>query len=85
MALSKIETHHIPPLSKGPSCSVCAALDTLPEAEAAALRSLLADPQWRYQALADALRADEDTPLDIAASTLARHARGNCAAREKLR
>lgn len=66
-------------------CTVCQALDALPEAEAAALRKLLADPAWRYQALSEALAADPDNPLEILADTLSRHARGQCARREKLR
>lgn len=66
-------------------CAVCNALDSLPVTEAAALRALLADPAWRYQAIADELAVDPDTPLVIDAYTLSRHARGRCARREKLR
>jgi hypothetical protein len=67
---------------KGPMCEVCIALDRLDAKEAAALRGHLANPQWRYTALADALR---DEGVDLPAFTLARHARGGCGAREKLR
>ena len=70
---------------KGPSCSVCKALADLPDTEAAALRQLLADPRWRYSELSDRLEADPDTPLRIHSGTLARHARGHCSARERLR
>jgi hypothetical protein len=66
-------------------CSVCQALDTLPDAEAGALRSLLGDPAWRYSALSEALAEDPDNPLDLPAEALGRHARGGCARREKLR
>lgn len=67
---------------KGPTCSVCQALATLDESEAQALRSLLADPAWRYQELADRL-ADEG--LRLQSFSLSRHARGQCLAGEKLR
>lgn len=70
---------------KGPPCSVCEALASLPDSEAAALRALLADPTWRYQTLADLLREDEDHPLDLQPYTLSKHAAGRCSAREKLR
>jgi hypothetical protein len=67
---------------KGPPCSVCETLNTLPGPEAMALRSLLEDPTWRYSALSDALR---DEGLELAPFVLSRHAQGKCAAREKLR
>jgi hypothetical protein len=70
---------------KGPPCEVCEALSTLPESESAALRGLLADPTVRYSALSEALLNDPDSSLDINAFTLSRHARGKCAARERLR
>lgn len=85
MALSDIITNPRSELVKGPPCAVCEALAHLSEADAAALRTLLGNPSWRYQELSDALAADEDTPLSISANTLSRHARGHCAAREKLR
>lgn len=66
-------------------CSVCRALDSLPADEADALRSLLADPTWRYQALSEALADDPDNPQTLPADALARHARGGCSRREKLR
>jgi hypothetical protein len=70
---------------KGPTCQVCIELARLPKAEAAGLLALLSDPLWRYTELAARLREDPDTPLDIPSTTLARHARGGCAAKTKLR
>ena len=70
---------------KGPTCETCRALAALDDNEAAALRAHLANPEWRYTELSDALAADEDTQLSLPAHSLARHARGQCAAREKLR
>ena len=66
------------------TCQVCHALDTIPAAEAAALRALLAGTM-RYSELSDALAADPDTPLTLHPDALSRHARGRCVAREKLR
>jgi hypothetical protein len=60
-------------------CAVCHALESLPADEATALRGLLSDPAWRYQALSDALADDADNPLVLDADTLSRHARGRCA------
>ena len=85
MALATLAKNDGTPPKKGPSCAVCIALETLPEAEADGLRSLLANRSWRYSELSDALRDDPDTPLDIAAQSLARHARGGCSARDRLR
>ena len=67
------------------TCLVCDALDNLPAQEAASLRSLLADPGWRYTELSEAIAQDEDYPLSLPPDTLSRHARGQCSAREKLR
>lgn len=85
MAISDILNDAATKATKGPSCTVCLALDSLPVDEATALRSLLADPAWRYTELADRLAEDPDTPLVIPHGTLARHAKGRCSAREKLR
>lgn len=85
MAISDLAKQAATAPIKGPSCTVCVALDSLPEAEAAALRQLLANPSWRYSELSERLREDPDTPLDLLPVTLARHAKGRCAAREKLR
>jgi hypothetical protein len=71
--------------AKGPTCEVCKALAAISEAEAKALRGHLANPAWRYTELSDALASDEDTPLNLPAFSLARHARGQCQARERLR
>ena len=67
---------------KGPPCTVCETLHRLPAEEATALRSLLADPTWRYTRLSDELAKEG---VDIASGVLSWHARGRCAAREKLR
>jgi hypothetical protein len=69
-------------LRKGPPCTVCETLADLPEVEAEALRSLLADRTWRYTALSDELRKEG---VDLAPYVLSRHAKGACAARERLR
>lgn len=66
------------------TCAVCHALATVPPSEAEGLRSLLRG-KMRYSDIAALIRADPDTPLDLDADTLSRHARGNCAARERLR
>lgn len=67
------------------TCTVCYELGDLPPAQAAALRSLLANPAVRYTELSQALAADQDFPLRIKAGALARHARGGCDADEALR
>ena len=69
-------------VKKGPSCEVCRKLDALPDDEAQALRAHLANTQWRYSALSEALAVEGH---DLPAFTLARHARGQCGARERLR
>lgn len=67
---------------KGPPCTVCEALKSLPTEDAAALTRLLSDPLVRYSELSDALAGEG---LDLSAGTLSRHARGRCEARTKLR
>jgi len=85
MALKDLAREGATEARKGPPCTVCVAMAGLPVDEADALRQLLADPTWRYTELSDRLREDPDTPLDIPHGTLARHAKGRCSAREKLR
>lgn len=85
MAIADIAASKPRQAVKGPTCQVCIELARLPESEAAGLIALLSDPGWRYSELSEQLRADPDTPLDIPATTLARHARGGCAAKVKLR
>lgn len=85
MAISSLPTPSANRIKRGPTCLVCVALDNLPKADAKALRSHLANKAWRYTELAEALRADPDTPLDLPSHSLSRHARGACDAREKLR
>lgn len=69
-------------IRKGPPCSVCETLGRLPAEEATALRALLTDPTWRYTKLSDELRSEG---VDLEPFVLSRHARGKCAARERLR
>ena len=85
MAITDILKSEATSFRPGPSCAVCMALETLPPDEAGALRTLLANPAWRYTELSDRLAADPDNPLDINDQTLSRHAKGRCAARERLR
>ncbi len=69
-------------LNKGPTCGVCITLAELDDTEANALRGLLADRGWRYTELSDRLAVEG---YKLPAFTLARHARGQCSAGEKLR
>ncbi len=82
MAISDLAQQQPTTAMKGPSCSVCQQLDTLPADESAALLGLLRDPRWRYQELSDALAKEG---IEIASYSLSRHARGHCSARSKLR
>lgn len=82
MALSDIAA--TAPATPWRTCAVCHALATIPDAEATALRALLASGM-RYTEMSEALEADADTPLTLEPATLSRHARGRCEAREKLR
>lgn len=85
MAIAQLAQNIAPAGYPGKTCSVCHALETIPTTEAEALTSLLANKTLRYSHLADLLRDDPDTPLEIAPQTLARHATGRCAAGTKLR
>ena len=67
---------------KGPTCTVCLLSASLPNGEAAALAQMLADPEWRYTAIADALTAEGHPVYD---GSISRHVRGQCGARTKLR
>lgn len=67
---------------KGPTCEVCRVLADLDPSEADALRGHLGNPAWRYQQLSDALASEA---INLPAFSLARHARGQCAAKEKIR
>lgn len=66
------------------TCATCHALATIPAAEAEGLRELLRG-KLRYTEISDLIADDPDTPLNIDADALARHARGGCSARERLR
>lgn len=67
---------------KGPTCEVCVVLERLPDDEATALRGHLANPQWRYTALSEALATQG---LELPGFSLSRHARGQCGAKDRLR
>lgn len=88
MAISALSKTPPGEVTKGPSCTVCAALEELPEADAAGLLALLSDRRRRYTEIAELIAADQDTPVwvrNIAHQTYARHATGRCAARTRLR
>lgn len=67
-----------PPKQAGPECAVCEFLAELPDDQAAALESLMANRVWRYSEIAAKIAADPDYPRDILSSTYSRHARGGC-------
>lgn len=74
--------------SRGPDCTVCQALAELPEDKSTLIRQALANPRWRYTAIAQEVATDPDVPDWVRAihhQTFRRHARGDCAARERLR
>lgn len=66
------------------TCAVCHALDTIPDTEAEALRTLLRS-NLPYSEIRDLIADDPDTPLTIPRDVLSRHARGLCGAGEVLR
>jgi hypothetical protein len=72
-------------IKKGPTCQVCLELARLPKTEAKALREHLANPAWRFSALSDALFEASGGQINIRQHVLSRHARGQCAAKERLR
>lgn len=67
------------------TCAVCHALDTIDPDEADGFRALMANRNLRYNEIEQIIAADPDTPLVIPWSTISRHARGGCDARERLR
>lgn len=88
MAISKIASRPSSAVIKGPDCTVCRALVELPKADAAGLLKMLRDTSLRFTEIADRIWHDEDTPewvRKIHHSTYARHTKGQCAARTKLR
>lgn len=88
MGISSIAKTTAGNIIKGPSCTVCRALDELPKDDAAGLLELLSDRARRFTEIADLIHEDEDTPdwvRKIHHSTYARHAKGQCAARTRLR
>lgn len=82
MAISDITARTDEKARKGPPCSVCGLLESLPDTERQALLTLLGDTGWRYSSISRELLAEG---YDIADSSLSRHARGDCRARTKLR
>lgn len=60
---------------KGPSCSVCAALRSLPPADAEALQAALADFAMTGEGISRALDAEG---IRIQGQTIQRHRRGKC-------
>lgn len=88
MAISSIAKTIAGDVVKGPNCTVCRALEDLPPADSAGLLELLSDRSRRFTEIADLIHEDDDTPewvRKIHHSTYARHAKGQCAARTKLR
>lgn len=67
------------------TCAACDLLATLDPKRAKILRDLLTNPGVRYSELSVELAADPDWGFDVSRASLARHARGQCAARERLR
>ena len=88
MAISDLASTDPAALKKGPDCTVCQALEALPPADAEGLRTMLADKRRRFTEIAALVSGDEDTPEWVRAihhATYRRHAKGDCAARERLR
>lgn len=88
MAISSIAKTVASEVNKGPSCTVCRALEELPKDDAAGLLTMLSDKSRRFTEIADLIWNDDDTPdwvRKIHHSTYARHTKGECAARVKLR
>ena len=74
--------------NKGPTCKVCqtiARLEAEKPSEAKALVGHLKNPEWRFTDLSDALFQDSGGTVNLPEYCLSRHARGQCAARTKLR
>jgi hypothetical protein len=88
MAIADLANSKHSPADKGPDCSVCQALEELPEADAAGLRLMLSDKRRRFTEIEALISTDPDTPDWVRAiknGTYRRHARGQCAAGEVLR
>lgn len=69
---------------KGPACSVCQALSTLPPEDAAVLTEWMSNATLPFTDIARATEEDPDTPT-LKPFALSRHARGGCDARVRLR
>lgn len=85
MAISDIETETPERSVTGPRCACCAAIDSLPDDQAAALERLLRDKRWQYRPLSQRLAADPDFPIRLSISQLGSHIRGDCRDGEPLR
>lgn len=85
MTLEDLAARETGPSVPWKTCAVCHAIETIPPAESAALIRLLADRSWKFAEISRAIADDPDTPLDLPALALSRHARGICAARVRLR
>ena len=87
MALSNLDQEPSA-AKKGPDCTVCQALAALPDNQAELIRAALSNPRWRYTEIAAEVASDETVPDWVRAihhQTYRRHAKGDCAARERLR
>lgn len=82
MAISDIRKRATAKPTLWRTCATCDLLDSLSKPEAADLRALLADNRVRYGWLQEQLHKDGK---DVEWVSLSRHARGKCAAHEKLR
>lgn len=88
MALSNLSGEPGSRSKTGPDCTVCAALDELPDEKATLLLDALKNPRWRYTDIMREVAADTTIPewvRNIADGTYAKHASGRCWARTKLR
>ena len=83
MALSQ-KADAVMTVKRGPTCTVCVALQLLPKDDAAVLTGWLTDPNVPYTKISEQTEDDDDTPT-LGASELSRHARGRCSAGVRLR
>lgn len=86
MALSDVAANLTEPADTLPwrTCATCHALEGMTDGDAAILRGLLADRNVSFTRLEMKLEDDPDSP-NIARDALSRHARGLCAAKDRLR
>ncbi|WP_294567590.1 hypothetical protein [uncultured Arthrobacter sp.] len=84
MALSDVAATFTADALPHRTCSACHALAGMDPDDAATLRALLANRSVRFRDLARELANDPDSPT-VPEDALSRHARGLCAAGERLR